>query len=246
MVTSVEKREIGIGPCRRQNLLRGNGMRLKEKSGERKGLGSSLFTDMFGAMKTRSAFTLVELLIVLSLLTAISLAVYGGVAAGVRIWKSIDASINEIDFIMGWKRFQKDMVNHLSFHGIEFYGTPDEFSFPGLVTVKDSEGLTHQEIGRIRYRFYESNRNLCRETITYPNLIQGLGSESWAGCQPVISSVKDVTIKYYGKEDGPASLGSWRSAWQMESAPIAVRLLITLEGTGEKSEIAKQRTATLP
>lgn len=194
---------------------------------------------MFGV---RSGFTLVELLIVLSLLAAISLAVYGGLAAGVRVWKSIDASINEIDFMMGWKRFRKDLVNHLSLHGIGFYGTPYEISFPGLVAVKDAEGLTHQEIGRIRYHFDKSNRNLCREAITYPNLVRGLGSD----CQPVISSVKDVTIKYYGKKGGPASPGSWSSAWETEDAPIAVRLAITLEGTGKKSEIAKQYTATLP
>ncbi len=182
-----------------------------------------------------------ELLVVLSLLTAVSLTAYGGLAAGVRIWRCIGASIKEVDLMIGWKKFRKDLVNHLPFQEIELYGTPREISFPGLVTVKEAEGLTHQEVGRIRYRFDEPNRCLCREEITYPNLIRGFESD----CQPVISSVKDVTIKYYGKEEGPANLGSWRSVWEGEKAPIAVRLVITLEGTGERSEIAKQYTATL-
>ncbi len=212
-------------------------MKLKEKFGESKRRGQSLFIGIFGA---RSGFTLVELLVVLSLLTAISLTAYGGLAAGVRIWRVVGASIKEVDIIIGWKKFRKDIVNHLPFHGIEFYGTPQEISFPGLVTVKEEEGSTHQEVGRIRYRFDEQSHCLCREEITYPDLVRGSDPD----CRPVLSSVKDVTIKYYGKEEG--SLGSWHSVWEGEKAPIAVRLAITLEGTGEKSEIAKQYTTTLP
>lgn len=206
--------------------------------------GRSRFTVLFGL---DSGFTLIELLVVSSLLAVISLTTYSGLAGGVKIWQRVEASIEEVDLALGLKKFRKDVVAHLPNSEIGFMGLPQELSFPGLIAVKDAAGVVHQEVGRIRYAFAESENTICREEMSYADVARGLNAD----CQPVFSGVGDVAFEYYGKEgssddSGAEGLGGWYTMWAEEKSPIAVRLEITLKGTGGKGEIVKQYTATLP
>ncbi|MBI4365965.1 MAG: prepilin-type N-terminal cleavage/methylation domain-containing protein [Deltaproteobacteria bacterium] len=183
-------------------------------------------------------FTLAELLVVSLLLAVVSLTAYAGMAGGVRIWKRIDASVKEVDLALEWKRFRKDLVGQVPFQQIGFRGADDEVAFPGLVTVLDNNGVPHEEVGRVRYRFDAANRQLCREELTYAEAAKGIER-----CRPVLSEVGKVTFAYFGAEEGGGA-GNWRTDWEGAQAPLAVRMRIAWEGTGGK--IAKQYTVTLP
>lgn len=221
-------------------------MRSRGSSEGKEGLGRSRLTVMSGVYREHrrrvDGFTLLEILVVSVLLAVISLATYSALAVGVRIWKRTEVSVQELDVVIGWKKFRKDVVDNFSFRAIGFTGTPQEVSFPGLVTVKVGGGLTREEVGRIRYLFNESGQNLCREEVAYSDLVRGLNSE----CRPVFSSVGNLSFKYYGRAEGKGSLGSWRPAWDGEKPPIAVRMTIAFKGSEGKGEIEKQYTAVLP
>lgn len=182
-------------------------------------------------------FTLVELLIVASLLGIISLAVYGALSGGVSISKKLSSEKFSNDLMLAWKRLQKDLRGQLKYRSIPFVGEEEEMSFPSLVSTeeRDSGQPRHDEVGRMRYHHDRSCHCICREKRTYVDLIKGIERD----CFPVFSSVADVSFEYYGQEgEGP---GSWRSEWRQDSPPMAVRLKLTLEGENER-----QFTTLLP
>ena len=181
------------------------------------------------------------------LLATISFTTYSGLAGGVHIWKRIEASIQEVDLALGWKKLRKDLVAHVPNREIGFIGKSRELFFPGLVVVKGVDDVVHQEVGRIRYHFNESENTICREETTYAKISEDMA----ANCREVFSHVGNVSFKYYGVEkssDEPdaAKSGGWYTEWLEGGSPIAVRMEITLKGAGEKGEIKKQYTATFP
>lgn len=186
-------------------------------------------------MFKQEGFTLVELLIVSLLLSVISLTAYGGLAGGVRIWRRVEASVGELDLVLGEKRFRKDLVNRVPFGGIGFTGDSGQVSFPALVTVGAGEAV-HQEVGRVRYLFDEPDHRLCREEMTYASVVAGAETD----CRPVISSVEKLSFKYYNPE------GGWLSGWAETTPPLAVRMEATIKRTGSEGEITKQFTVALP
>ncbi len=114
-----------------------------------------------------AGFTLIELMVVSLLLATISFTTYSGLSGGVQIWKRIEKSGQEVDVALGWKKLKKDLVAHVPNSEIGFIGSSRELSFPGLVTVIDSNEGAHQEVGRIRYHFNEAENTICREEVSY-------------------------------------------------------------------------------
>lgn len=181
-------------------------------------------------------------MIVSSLLAVISMATYSGIDGGVRIWKRVEASVSELDLVLGWKKVRKEVVNAIPFQPIGFHGNDVNVSFPGLVTVKGVDGQTHKEVGRIRYLFEGGSHRLCREELSYVDVVR----KTPTSCRPVVSSVESVTFEYYGKEGDVSSVGSWRKGWNAETAPLAIRMNIALEKVGGKVGVTQHYTATFP
>lgn len=180
-----------------------------------------------------------ELLIVVSLLGIVSLAVYGSLSAGVRIWRQVSSEERTGDLSLAWKRLQKDIRGQLKYRALPFVGQETEVSFPALVSTEGDkrEGGRHDEVGRVRYYHDASCRCLCREKVTYVDFMKGMGGE----CLPVFSSVVQASFEYYGQETEREGPGFWNPEWRKDFPPLAVRLKVTLE-----EGIEKQFTALLP
>lgn len=205
---------------------------------------------MFGHTKLHNkGFTLIELLIVVSLVGIIFLAVYGALSGGVRIWKRISEDERTGDLMLARKRLQKDLRSQFRYKAIPLVGGENEVSFAALVSVKegredgkeDGEGTSaHDEVGRIRYYSDGSCKCLCREKLTYVDVMKGKAGE----CLPVFSSVALASFEYYGRETDKEGPGAWHPEWRRDFPPLAVRLKVTLEEGGGKIE--KQFTTLLP
>lgn len=178
-------------------------------------------------MSGNKGFTLIELLIVASLLGVVSLAVYGSLSAGVRLWRQMEKEERSNDLMLAWKRFQKDVRGRVSFKAIPFTGTDAEFSFAALVPIKektegDEPAESHNEVGRIRYYRDASCNCLCRERIGYVDVMTGKAGE----CFPVFSDVGTAVFEYYGQEKQNEGPGAWTPEWLKDFPPLAVRLKI--------------------
>lgn len=177
-------------------------------------------------------FTLIELLVVVSLLGIVSMAVYGVFSGGVSLSRKLLSQRTKIEFFLDWRRLQKDLRRQITYRSIPFAGLEEEISLPSLVTVQGvQEGeLPRREVGRIRYYRPPSRGVLCREIMTYAELIAGTEKD----CRPVFSSFPEFVFQYYGQTGKGRGLASWHDTWDKDYLPLAVRLKIKMEDGIEK------------
>lgn len=190
-------------------------------------------------MSETKGFTLIELLVVVSLLSVIALAIYGALAAGVRVVQYVSSQRLRNDLMIDLMRIQKDLRGHLKYRLVPFVGHEGELSFPSFVSVKGEEGDegVHREVGRIRYYRDALSESLCREVLTYVEWKNG--AEGY--CLPVFTFVSDASFEYFGQDERGMGPGSWRPEWTKEFPPLAVLLKIMREGGVEE-----QFTTLLP
>lgn len=183
------------------------------------------------AIRNAKGFTLIESLVVVSILAMITLAVYASLSAGSGIWIRVNKSAGERVLFLSWEKMQKDIRNTFNFEAIGFTGKKKEISFPGLVSIRDKGGKLHQEVGRIRYYYDDKCRCLCLSRIAYADLLKN----AEAKCQKEIERVKDVAFEYYNPHTGTGrDKGLWISDWEQGGRPPAVKFKVVTQDNNEK------------
>ena len=89
----------------------------------------------------RDAFTLMEMLLVVSLLSVIGLGIFQAVNSGVKIWDRNRQSIIDEDVAIFLDRFSRDLRNALPYSQLTFTGRPERIGFPTLVRARLDEAL---------------------------------------------------------------------------------------------------------
>ena len=100
-------------------------------------------------MKTRHAFTLIELLISASLTTIVILGVYAAFQTGAISYNKIDTSFNAYQTaIIGLARVESDLKNSYAYLEKDsgFSGTATQMSFFSVVDEFDTQGKSARQI----------------------------------------------------------------------------------------------------
>ncbi len=171
---------------------------------------------------SRFGFTLIEVIIVTAMVSVISMALYGTLSNGLRIWKKVQGVLPEEDINIYLSRMDADFRNTFSSPRMPFVGTADRVEFPTLVVM---EGTRSRTAGKVVYSFDSYSRVLNRVQMDYSQLyrdVQNLPSRS-------LKSVRHTAIRYYFYDTQKKEF-VWGQEWQQGLPPLAVQVEIELDG----------------
>ncbi len=144
--------------------------------------------------KLRRAFTLVEVLLVMTMLSMIGLALFNTFANGFKIWERHRKFVVEQDVLIFFEKINQDLRNTLVFSPIPFTGQEDSISFPTRIkTVREDTGGVIPQIGEVIYAFDPTSKKLTRRQGSYMQAVHGdLPQE-----QQILKYIDSVRFTYY-------------------------------------------------
>jgi len=176
--------------------------------------------------RQQAGFTLVELLVAMTLLAFLSITLFGGLRFGARSWEAVVDSSAERDHIVSTQTFLRDRLGQLTLPGPggsrqfdddgRLDGGPErlEFIAPWLSAL--SLGglyrftLRHEDTGNgrlmLRWQPVEAD----------PDALEELGD--LAGERVLLDGVAAFALSYYGAADEDAE-PEWLDQWESPGAP---------------------------
>jgi len=148
--------------------------------------------------KRLCAMTLMEVLIVVSLVSAVCLAIYSSLANGIKVWERSQKLIIEEDIAIFFEKINRDLQNVYQYSLIDFKGNNRNFSFPTMIKFlpdKRSQFNDQQfieQMGKVEYYFDGISRNLYKRQASYGQAL----NQKFGDPRVIISNIDDIIFKY--------------------------------------------------
>jgi hypothetical protein len=180
--------------------------------------------------------TFVELLIVVSMLSMLSLAIYATCNNGIKIWQKINQGIPEEKLNIFFDKFNSDLRNCFKFSNIAFLGQDGKIEFAALVYNPREQVTT---VGKVRYSYDQTSGIVTREQIGYSQIFNAEGGTH----RQLLKNVTSLKFHYYFY-DAQKKEYLWQDAWEGDTMPLAAR--VELEVAYDNRIGTFTRTVTIP
>ena len=173
---------------------------------------------------------MIELLVSLSLMSAVSATTVAVLSGGLRVWQRAGGGAWKTQHVqLAWEQVQKDVRQARHFSLLPFAGRSDSVSFASLMDVEETDAERHtmtvSELGRVGYYADFRRRLLCRSSVPFREVERHRLRER---CSPVLTNVRRVRLQYYGLDPDRGG-ADWFSSWERAPLPVAVRLDVDQE-----------------
>ncbi len=153
---------------------------------------------------SRRSFTLIEMLLVASLLSVTGLAVYHAIANGVRVWEYSRRYSSQQDVAIFLEKIATDLQDTFSFSLIVFEGKTDKIFIPTMVRMLADSKTADQsqmisQMGRVEYYYQKSDKTIYRRQSNYS---QSTESKAKVQARSLVIPVEDLRFSYFIKQDG--------------------------------------------
>lgn len=173
-------------------------------------------------MRREAGFTLVELLVVVSIVALIGMTLYAMFGSSLDMMRRVSRSEANEDVSIFLEKLDREISGQVTFKGIPFEGKETFLSFPSRIN-SDQRSPLNRGIGRVSYFFDESHRTLSRRQ---ENLSQCF-KKSEVEAVPMLESVADIKFQYfvYRKNEKTFEwVGVWNSLENQGAIPYAVKV----------------------
>lgn len=179
---------------------------------------------LFWSLRNKG-MTFMEILIVVSLISLISLALYQAFSNGIRIWEKSHELVIEEDVAIFFDKFSKDLNNAFFFSSIPFEGDNSTCSFPSLIWYSSTVGHPDdheyfRQLGKVEYYYDSSEDALIRRTANYGKALRSLFDRP----RTLVRGLKRITFRYYYLTDE----GEILSDRVLEVFPSGVEVEVTV------------------
>ena len=180
--------------------------------------------------KTRQGFSLIELLVVCTILSFLGTVLYATFYQGVNLWKRSQVDRGEFRDIFFTERLTQDLRGAIPMSGNKIRGKSGEFEFYTLLSGRDF-GLKQvtselQFPCRVRYYFDTSKREMVREVQSYSQILTD--SKEHIKTSIVFQGPQRFEWMFMGRNKASTLL--WQRTWEKDYLPNAVKLSMEYEG----------------
>ncbi|MBF0490415.1 MAG: type II secretion system protein [Candidatus Omnitrophica bacterium] len=145
------------------------------------------------------AFTLIEVLLVSSLIAILGIAIFRSFGNGLKLWAKAQRLNRDADVNIFLDKVAEDLRSTTIVSGLAFKGSETKLSFPAIVMtqadIKSSRASEEiiDQIGAVQYRFEPSEHVIYRRQANYAQAVKGKwGQEE----KVVVSGIEDLDIHY--------------------------------------------------
>lgn len=174
-------------------------------------------------LRTQIGMTLMEILLVVSLVSMISLALYKSLANGIKVYQRSQRMIVEEDIAVFLDRLTGDLRNTFLFSQIAFEGSELKLSFPTIVRVPADPSSDYppgeyiDQIGRVEYSFELYDDKLFYKVSDYG---QGI-DQNFNEPRVLLQNIKNIRFGYIsitpeGEVVNPSAYGTLPATVQVE------------------------------
>ncbi|MBN3039799.1 MAG: prepilin-type N-terminal cleavage/methylation domain-containing protein [Candidatus Omnitrophica bacterium] len=179
----------------------------------------------------KKTFTLIEMLISISLVVILGLVVYSVLSSGIRVWHRANVSYIGEDVNIFFEKFSADLRNSFKYKGIDFSGSEHSLKFASLVKTTSKNYGLNRGPGEVSYFYSKDNSALFKGKKNLSDIFKN----KQGFIQEVMPGVINCEFKYYSMMEK-----AWLSQWDEENAsPKAVAVKIQVEYEGVKQEFTK-------
>lgn len=137
----------------------------------------------------QKAFSLLELILVSSLIPILSLAIYSTFSSGLKIYQKINNNLPLEEINIFLNNFYKDIKNTFYFKDIIFQGDKEKIELASLVYNPYFKTKT---IGKIIYLYEPNRKRLIRKELIY-----GQDDLDKATNLKILDNISNLSFKYY-------------------------------------------------
>ena len=170
-------------------------------------------------------FTLVETLVVVSLMALVGGAMVSALTAGLHVWqRAAEFSQAGQSALIALSQMRQDLHNIRRFARLPFEGAYDRYAAAAV----DRGGLGPDEpaaLGRVGYFVRERDHALCRSFVPYPDVRT---QDVTDRCQPMLEGVARVRFSYFGQHPEGGGEG-WSEHWDGNPPPLAVKIEVVTQ-----------------
>lgn len=197
----------------------------------------------------KEGFTLVELLVSVTIVSFVGIAVYSALANGIAVWRRVnkDSSFTQ-NVRLTSEKMARELRNALQFSNIAFEGTEASIKFCALLLTTSGEGgdeaESHYELGRVTYFYNEGENALCKQQLLYPLIYQEQGESDQS--KILISNLKELEFSYCYL-DSTTGTYQWKKDWKKQEQdiiPQAVKIKMTFPEDIQQKEF--EQTIFIP
>jgi prepilin-type N-terminal cleavage/methylation domain-containing protein len=161
----------------------------------------------FFKKRRQSAFTLVEMLLAVSILAAVTVSLYQALSHGLRVWeRSRQLSVEE-DVMIFFDKLATDLRNSFDFSLFDFEGGSGRIVFSTVISVPMGKGAEEtvffaDQIGRVEYGLDSMSNAIYRRQANYGQAIKG----GFGAVKILARPVKSITFQYFKRGQNALSL----------------------------------------
>ncbi len=168
--------------------------------------------------KNRKGFSLIELLIALTIIPVIAVVLYGNLSSGLKIWTKLNYGLEDEDRAIFIHKISRDCLQAFKYANIEFLGEKQQLQFASQINAREVFG-GDRGIGQIAYSYDASKKQILRVEKDVGQLFKNkLGKKSI-----LLANVEKFSINYF-YQDPATKQYLWVDEWpDPATLPVAVR-----------------------
>ena len=150
-------------------------------------------------IKHKAGMTLMEVLIVVSIVAVVSLSLFNAFSNGLKVWRLSQQLVLEEDVAIFLDRLSQDLRNSFLYSKIYFEGDHYDFAFPTRVVTRidfnktpDNPDDIEDQMGRVEYIFEPSRKLLVRRQANYSQALM----KTFSDPRIMLEGVDRVEFKY--------------------------------------------------